>query len=204
MLDVKVKDWVQKDRNSGKTLAFGLWNGRVSIQVYDSANMKNKNFRRNLSEDELVLIEKVINKVIAGSPETKLSCQFQEYDRNSKQFRIKAVIAIEKDSKQVYRMSLTDCDTNQTFTFSLKSPATMTSGNEPLNDGNLSSIKIETLKHWFTSARIWAPATIQPLDPNRRAGGGGYKAGGSGYSAPAGGGAPAPSGVESDSDNLPF
>ena len=71
-------------------------------------------------------------------------------------------------------------------------------GSEPMSEGNLSAIKVETLKNWLTSAKIVAPFTVQPIDPSKR--GGGY---GGGYN---GGGAPsqsAPSGDGGDS-GLPF
>ena len=181
MLDVKIKDWTQKDRQSNKTIAFGLWNGRISVQVYDSANMRNKMFRRNFSEEELILVERIIAKVIAGSPDTKCSCVFQKYDPQSKQFRVESVFALEKDSKMCYRMTVTDATKQQSHSFLLKAPATMGMGNETLKDDNLSSLKIDALKDWITNAKIWAPATVQPMDPNRfgnRSGGNGGNHGG--------------------------
>ena len=190
-LDIKVKDWTQIDRQSNRTLAFSLWNGRISIQAYDQNNMRNKLFRKNLSDAELVMIGKIIDKVMAGSPETKCSVQFQSYDRNSKQYRIEAVFSMEKDSKQMYKISVTDCIKQQTCTFTLKASATMTTGSEPLNDANLSSLKIETLKDWITGAKIWGPATVVPFDKNRQGGGNG-------------GGAPAPAAAPANDDDLPF
>lgn len=204
MLDVRVRDWTQKDRQSNQTLAFGLWNGKISIQVYDSNNMSNKMFRRNLADGELVLIEKVINKVVGGSPETKISCQFQKYDPQSHQYRVEAVFAFEKDSKQCYRIHITDCTKNQTYSFTLKESATMTMGNDPLKDDNLSSLKLETLKNWFVNARIWAPATVQPIDKSKfrnGGGGGGYGNRNGGGGAPSNDGA---GGYGGGGDNLPF
>jgi len=210
MLDIKLKDWSMKDRQTNRTLAFGLWNGKISIQVYDSNAMGTKFFRRNLNDEELLLVEKVINKVMAGSPETKCSCQFQKYDFQSKQFKIEAVFSFEKDSKQCYHLSVTDCTKQQTSSFLIKAPSTMTMGSEPLNDSNLSALKVESLKDWITNAKIWAPATVQPIDKskfgNRGGNGGGYGGGNrGGY----GGGAPAPAaeapaGGEGGGDSLPF
>jgi len=194
MLDgVKVQDWKQVDRQANRTLAFNLYNGRVCIQVFDNNNMRNKLFRKSLNEEELVMVSKIIDKVMAGSPETKCSVQFQQYDRNSKQFRIESVYSMEKDSKQMYKISVTDCIKQQTCTFTLKARATMTTGSEPLNDANLSSLKIETLKDWITGAKIWGPATIVPIN---RGQGGGYNGGG--------GGAAAPSAPAADDESLPF
>lgn len=199
MLEIKVQDWKQVDRQANRTLAFNLYNGRVCIQAFDNNNMRNKLFRKSLNDAELVMIGKIIDKVIAGSPETKCSCQFQTYDRGSKQFRIESVFSMEKDSKQIYKISVTDCTKQQTCTFSLKASATMTTGSDPLNDANLSSLKIETLKDWILSAKIWGPATVLPLDKTRGGGGGNYH-GGNGGGAPAGGSsAPA-----NDDEALPF
>lgn len=198
MLEIKLPDFKQVDRQSNRTLAFNLYNGRVCIQAFDNNNMKNKLFRKSLNSEELVMISKIIDKVIAGSPETKCSCQFQAYDRNSKQFRIEAVFSMEKDSKQVYKISVTDCAKQQTCTFSLKAPATITTGNEPLNDANLSSLKVEALKDWIMGAKIWGPATVLPLD-KVRGGNGGYRGGNGG--APTGGSSGAPT---NDDDALPF
>ena len=195
---VKLNDWKQSDRQSNRTLAFNLYNGRICIQAFDTQNMKNKLFRKTLTDEELEMIEKMITKVINGSPETKCSVQFQTYDKASKQFRIESVFAFEKDSRQLYKISVTDCTKQQTYTFTLKARATMTMGNEPLNDANLSSIKVETLKAWITSAKIWAPATVIPLNQLRGGNGGSnYKGTGNGGSTPAA----APS---NDDESLPW
>lgn len=200
--DVRLKDWGQNDRQSGRTLAFGLWNGRISVQVYETQNMKNKLFRRNLQEDEIVLVEKLIAQIVSGSPEQKKSIQFMEYDKNSKQFKLNCVLEMGKDSKQVYHITISDVTKQQTYTFTLKARATMQLGSEPMSEGNLSAIKVETLKNWLTSAKVVAPFTVQPVDPSKR--GGGYGGGhGGGYN---GGGAPsqpAPSGDGGDG-GLPF
>lgn len=198
---MKVTSWRQEDRQSKKTLDFNMWNGRVSIQAYESGNLRNKSFNHNLNDTELILVEKAIAKVIAGSPETKQSINFSKYDFNSKQFRLDGVFTIEKDSKQLYRITLTDCKTQNTVSFVLKAPATATLGPDPLSDSNLSSLKLESLKAWLINAKIWAPFTFVPQQNNggRRGGGNGGGNGGGGYSQPSG--AAAPSG---DSDDLPF
>ena len=144
--DCKLRDWSQQDRQAGRTIAFGLWNGKISIQVYNNQDMKNKLFRRNFDECEILLIEKLINKIMAGSPESKQSIQFQKYDFQSKQFKMEAVFEFGKDSKQVYHLTVTDCAKQQSFTFVIKARATMTMGSEPLNDANLSALKVEALK----------------------------------------------------------
>lgn len=194
---IKVNDWKQVDRQANRTLAFNLYNGRVCIQAFDTQNMKNKLFRKSLTDEELEMIEKMITKVVNGSPETKCSIQFQSYDKASKQFRIESVFSFEKDSRQLYKISVTDCIKQQTYTFTLKARATMTMGNEPLNDAHLSSIKVETLKTWFTSAKIWGPATVIPL--NQMRGG----SGGSSYKGTGNGGAPAAAPMNDD-ESLPF
>lgn len=192
---LKIADWRQDDRQSGKTLAISMWNSRAVIQVYDSKDFKNKAFNKSLTDSDLVLFEKYLNKITSASPEQKFSLQFQKYDRNSKQYRMDAVVTLEKDSKQQYRITCTDCVKNTTFTFTLRSPATVTVGNEPLNDAALSAVKLDTLRNWVKGAWIWAPFTFQP----RQNGGGGYGGGSrGGYQ---GGGS---SGGSSDSDDLPF
>lgn len=195
---MKITSWRQEDRQSKKTLEVGMWNGRVSVRAYESGNFKNSSFNRNLNDTEVILMEKAIGKVISGSPETKQSISFQKYDFNSKQFRIAAVITIEKDAKQMYRISLTDCQTQVTTSFVLKAPATASFGNEPLDDRNLSALKLESLKDWLTSSRVWAPFTYVPPKDGQ----GGGRRGGGGY----GGGAPAaaPAASSNDSDDLPF
>jgi len=180
---MRVQDWRQNDRQAGKTLAFTMWNSRVRLQVYDTKNVKDKQFNKSLTEDDLVLIEKYIAKVQAASPEQKFSIQFNSYDRNSKQYRLSEVLTIEKDSKQQYKISVTDCAKNTTFTFTLRSPATVTVGSEPLNDGMLSALKLDTLKDWITGAKIWAPFTFQPMQN----GNGGYRSGNGGGAAVASG-----------------
>lgn len=178
-LDVKVKDFTQRDRQSNRTLGFGLWNGGISVQVYDSQNMKNKMFRKSLSDEEIIMVQKLIAKIVSGAPETKASIQFTKYDPQSKQFKLDSIFEFGKDSKQVYHITVSDVTKQQTFTFQLKARATMTMGNEPLNDANLSAVKVEALKNWITNAQIWAPATVIPFDPNKKGGGGGYHGGGS-------------------------
>lgn len=195
---MKITDWRQEDRQSGKTLSFSMWNARVSIQVSDSKNIRDKMFSKNLTDSELVLFQKYLNKITSASPEQKFSLQFQSYDRNSKQFRMSAVVTIEKDSKQQYKITCTDCTKNTTNTFTLRSPATVTTGNEPLNDATLSALKLDTLKNWVSSAWVWAPFTYQPRQNGGGYGGGsngGYKGGGSSSSSGGGSG---------DDENLPF
>ena len=191
---MKIISWRQDDRQSKKTLEVGMWNGRVSVRAYESGNFRNSSFNRNLVDTEVILLEKAISKVMSGSPETKQSIPFKKYDFNSKQFRVVAVITVEKDAKQLYRISLTDCQTQVTTSFVLKAPATASFGDEPLDDRNLSALKMESLKNWLTSSRIWSPFTYMPPKDgqggNRRGGGGGVS---EASSAPA----------ESDSD-LPF
>lgn len=196
---IRVKDWTQKDRQTNKVLAFSLWNGNISVQVYDAQNMKNKSFRKNLTDENVVVIEKLFNKVVAASPETKSSIQFTKYDPQSKQFKIDAVFTFEKDSKQCYRITVTDANTQSSNSFVLRASATMTMGSDPLSDANLSAIKLDTLKDWITNAKIWGPATYQPIDRSKFGNRGGYGGGGS---APVSHAAEAPSdggGVE-----LPF
>lgn len=194
---MKIISWRQEDRQSKKTLEVGMWNGRVSVRAYEAGNFKNTSFNRNLNDTEVILLEKAIGKVIAGSPETKQSISFQKYDFNSKQFRIAAVITIEKDAKQLYRISLTDCQTQATTSFVLKAPATATFGNESLDDRNLSALKLESLKDWLTSSRVWAPFTYVPPKDGQ----GGGRRGGGGY----GGGTPsAQSTPAQDDEALPF
>lgn len=190
---MKVADWRQDDRQSGKTLSFSMWNSRVSIQVHDSKNIRDKMFNKSLSDSELVLLQRYLNKVTSASPEQKYSIQFQTYDRNSKQYRMSAVMTIEKDSKQQYRISCTDCTKNTTNTFTLRSPATVTTGNEPLNDAALSALKLDTLKNWVASAWTWAPFTFQP----RTNTGSGYSGGGNHGGSNSGGGS-------GDDTDLPF
>lgn len=200
--DCKLRDWSQQDRQAGRTIAFGLWNGKISIQVYNNQDMKNKLFRRNFDECEILLIEKLINKIMAGSPESKQSIQFQKYDFQSKQFKMEAVFEFGKDSKQVYHVTVTDCVKQQSFTFVIKARATMTMGSEPLNDANLSALKVEALKDWIASAKICAPFTVQPIDPNKQRGGYGNRGGGGGgYQAPA---QQAPVGGGDGGGDLPF
>lgn len=201
-LDVKLRDWTQRDRQANRNIAFSLWNGRISINVYNDGNMANKLFRRNINDEELILIGKVIDKVVNGSPETKCSVQFQAYDRQSKQFRAETVFSFEKDSKQLYKISVTDCTKQQTFTFTLKASAAMSMGNEPFSEANLSAIKLESLKEWITSAKIWGPATYVPFDRNKQGNRGGN--GGGNYNRqPSNGGGTAEAAVNDD-DALPF
>lgn len=199
---MKIQGWRQDDRQSKLTLEFGMWNQKVSVQVYESGNFRNKKYNRNLSDCELKLLEKCIAKVAAGSPETKCSCQFHKYDRESRQFRIDSVIAIEKDSKQVYKMSFTDVTKQSTITFALMAPKTVSMGSEPLSEGNLSALKLETLKEWIINSKIWAPFTYQPpRDGGQRGGGGGYGRPSAPAPAPS---APSNDGGGSDPDDLPF
>lgn len=201
---MKIVSWRQDDRQAKLTLEFGIWNSKVSIQAYESGNFRNKKFSRNLNDCELKLVEKVIAKVMTGSPETKCSCQFQKYDRDSKQYRTEAVISLEKDSKQVYKISLTDVTKQSTVTFVVKAPATMTMGTDNLSDANLSALKMETLKDWIINARIWAPMTYQP--PRDGQGGGNRGGYGGGQRSQGGGGYSAPSepSLSSDPEDLPF
>ena len=199
---MKVTDWRQEDRQSGKVLSFSIWNAKVRIQVYDRNNMKDKIINKGLSDAELVLVEKNIAKVVSSAPEQKFSIQFQTYDRNSKQFRIEAVLTFEKDSKQIYKITISDAQKNASFTFSLKASATVTTGSEPLSDAMLSALKLETLKDWLTGSKIWAPFTFVPPPANgggNRGGGyGGGNRGGGGYSNPTS----AP--MEGGTGDLPF
>ena len=132
-MECKLKDWSQQDRQSGRTLAFGLWNTKVSVQVFNSQDMKNKLFRRNLDDAEVIMIEKLINKVMGGAPETKQSIQFTKYDPQTKQRALEAVFEFGKDSKQVYHITVSDAAKQQTYTFTLKARANMTVGNEPMS-----------------------------------------------------------------------
>lgn len=200
-MDVKLKDWSQQDRQSGRTLAFGLWNGRVSVQVYNSQDMKNKLLRRNLDESEIIMLEKVIAKIMSGSPETKQSIQFTKYDPATKQRSLETVIEFGKDSKQVYHFTVSDVAHQQTYTFVLKARSNMTIGNDPMSEGTVSALKVETLKDWLTSAKFIAPFTVQPIDPSKRGNYGGKSYGGGGYSASAPASTPASGGGDSD---LPF
>lgn len=200
-MDVKLKDWSQQDRQAGRTLAFGLWNGRVSVQVYNNQDMKNKLFRRNLDESEIIMIEKVIAKIMNGSPETKQSIQFTKYDPATKQRSLESVIEFGKDSKQVYHFTVSDVARQQTYTFALKARSNMTIGSDPMSEGTVSALKVETLKDWLTSAKFCAPFTVQPIDPSKRGNYGGKSYSGGGYSAPATTTSAAPSGGDGD---LPF
>ena len=197
---MKVTGWRQEDRQAKKTLEFGMWNGRVTVQAYESGNFRNKSFNHNLSDTELILVEKAIAKVMAGSPESKQSINFSKYDFNSKQFRLNGVFTFEKDSKQLYRITLTDCTTQTTVSFVLKAPATATLGPDPLSDSNLSALKVESLKAWLTSSKIWAPFTFVPQQNGqggRRGGGNGGQGGGQSYQQPSNPNA-------SDDSDLPF
>lgn len=200
---MKIISWRQDDRQSKTTLEIGMWNGKMSVSAYESGNFRNKKFNRNLSDTEVKLFEKLIAKVMAGSPETKGSVLLLKYDRESKQFKTDGVIALEKDSKQVYKISVTDISKQQTCTFALKASSTVSMGDQPLSEANLSSLKMDTLKDWIINSRIWAPFTYQPPRDGQGGGRGGYgnrpsNGGGQSYQAPA---VSAPSG---DSDDLPF
>ena len=201
---MKIVSWRQDDRQAKLTLEFGIWNSKVSIQAYESGNFRNKKFSRNLSDTELKLFEKMINKVMAGSPETNGSVLLLKYDRDSKQYRTEGVISIEKDSKQVYKLSVTDTTKQQTCTFVLRAPSTVSMGDQPLSESNLSALKMETLKDWIINARIWAPMTYQP--PRDGQGGGNRGGYGGGQRSQGGGGysAPAESAPSSDPEDLPF
>ena len=201
---MKIISWRQDDRQSRTTLEFGMWNGKVSISAYESGNFRNKKFNKNLSDTELKLFEKLMNKVMAGSPETKGSVLLLKYDRDSKQYKTEGVVSLEKDSKQVYKLSVTDTTKQQTCTFALKASSTVSMGDQPLSESNLSALKMETLKDWIINSRIWAPMTYIPPKDGQ---GGGNRGGGYGNRQQGGGQsyqAPAQSAPMADDENLPF
>lgn len=173
MLDIKFVDWMVKDAQANKLFSISLYDGRLIFKVRNTADRNAQPYlNKRVTLMKSHMIEKVAEKIMAASPETKISVKFSDFDKNSKQWRLSWVITFEKDAKMCYRLHLTDAASSQTHVFALRGPSDVSIGSDVMSDADKSIVMMKDLISWFTSARIWAPATVRPFDPNKKPGGG--------------------------------
>ena len=232
MLDIHLQDWILKDRQTNNMFIMDAYNGAIQVKVRPAEKGAQVIIRRTIAIEHVPAIVKVIQKIMAGSPETKIPLIFSSFDKQSKQSRRDWVLTFEKDSKMCYRIHITDAVGGHTHVFSVRGRNDLSIGSDVMSDSDKSAAKMHDLLGWLESARIWAPAYTQPYDPNAPKkqwgnkggngsyqrggygnGGGGYNRGGNGgYNRPNngssyggnGGGAPAPAPAAEDDTGLPF
>lgn len=227
MLDVHIADWVLRDRQTNNMFILDAYNGSIQVKVRPAEKGAQMLIRRTLSLEKAPIITKVIQKIMAGSPETKIPIKFDTFDKQSKQRRLDWVLTFEKDSKMCYRIHITDAVGGHTHVFAVKGPMDVSVGADVMSDSDRSAIKMHDLIRWIDCALMWAPAYTKPYDPtaakkpwpNKGGNGGGYQhqggygggggyqnRGGSGgeYGGGNGGGAPAPAPAQDDDSGLPF
>lgn len=196
MLDLKFQDYVLTDKGTGNMLMFSLYDGRITLRIRSREKGAKPFFFKRLDMYSLQFITRTIDKVMTGSPETKVPVKFSTFDKNSKQWRLEWVFTVEKDSKMCYRLHITDVASNQTHVFGIVGPQSVSVGTDILSDGDRSAAKMHDLRLWFSQAQDWAPATVLPYDPSKQRkpgfgggnGGGNWKGGGGGYNRGNGGG----------------
>ena len=164
MLDIRIADWILKDRQTNNMFIMDAYNGAIQVKVRPVEKGAQMIIRRTITMEKAHVITKVIQKIMAASPETKIAIKFDTFDRQSKQRRLDWVLTFEKDAKMCYRIHITDAVAGKTFVFGVRGPLDISVGTEPMSDSDRSAIKMHDLIAWIDCARMWAPAYTQPFN----------------------------------------
>lgn len=164
MLDIRISDWVLKDRQTNNMFIMDAYNGVIQVKVRPAEKGAQVIIRRPITMEKTHIITKVIQKIMAASPETKIAIKFDTFDRQSKQRRLDWVLTFEKDAKMCYRIHITDAAGGKTFVFGVRGPMDVSIGSDPMSDSDRSAIKMHDLISWIECARMWAPAYTQPYN----------------------------------------
>lgn len=183
------------------TLNAQLWNGAIGFTVFskDRSGGGGPLLRINLDRKGhgYVKIMEVISELEKSPLGKKIPISKTEWDPQTRQRKNVWVISLEKDAEMVYKITLTDCRTNASFTFPITSSQSIISGSEPPNKAILSATGMNMFKAWLQQAHMYAPLTANKPQFNK---GGGQR--------PAGGPTPSSAAVApqvaSDPDNAPF
>jgi uncharacterized membrane protein YgcG len=220
--NIKFDDWTVRDNQTGNTFSIHLYDGRYMFFVRSGdRSQRGFLFNKRVNRYQMTFLRRLIEKILNASPETKTAAKFQSFDKMSKQNKLEWVFTIEKDSKNCFRIHLTDVGSNQTFVFAVRGQNTIVIGNDVLDEATRSAAMMADLMQWLDVAKFYLPIMKLPFDPSKARGGNGGGGnwnrggnGGGGYAGRAGGGGgyggapasqPAPSAGSSDDDGgLPF
>lgn len=220
--NLKFDDWTIRDNQTGNTFSIHLYDGRYMFFVRSGdRSQRGFLFNKRVNRYQMTFIRRLIEKIMSASPETKTAAKFQSFDKMSKQNKLEWVLTIEKDSKNCFRLHLTDVVSNQTFVFAVRGQNSIVIGNDVLDEATRSAAMMADLLQWLDVAKYYLPIMKLPFDPSKARGGngggnwnrggnggGGFagrsNGGGGGYGGGAPAPQPAPSAGSGDSDDLPF
>jgi len=168
MLDIHLSDWVLKDQQTNNMLLLSCYDGRIQVKVRPAEKGAQPLINRRLSMYHTQFVTKVAQKIMAGSPETKIPLKWQSFDKQSKQWRLDWVMTFEKDSKMCYRIHITDAQSNQTHVFNVKGRQDISVGADIMSESDRSAAMMHDLLFWIEQARRWCPAYTLPYDPNKK------------------------------------
>lgn len=198
--NLNFRSWKQNDK--ANSLNARLYNGAVAFTVFPKEKAPGASNKPLLSvkfDQDGIGIQnffKIADMVKKGTIGTKVPMTRTQWDMATKTRKTIWVLTLEKDQEMCYRITLTDCATNATFSFPITNSASFQYGNEPVNKAELSAMGLENLLDWMRLAKMYAPQTIIPPDQLR----GGRPSGG-GYQAPV---AAAPAAAAPSDETMPF
>lgn len=197
---IQFQTWKQNDKTN--TLNARLFNGAVSFTVFPRERQPgapSKPLIKINFDQAGVGIQnffKIADAVKKGTLGTKMPLARTQYDMQTRTRKNVWVITLEKDQEMCYRLTLTDCVTNASFSFIISNSASFQTGNEPVSKAELSAQGLENLLDWMRLAKMYAPMTSEPFKPGQRPGAGG------GVQRPA---APSNGGMaDTSGDDMPF
>ncbi len=198
--DLVFRSWSVSDRQN--TLQAQLWNGTIGFAVFprDRSQGGRPLLKINLDQNDVgyIGLMSIIEK-LKGSPlSTKIPMSRTEFNPQTKTRSNAWVITFEKDPDMIYKITLTDCKTNTTFTFPITVSQSIVIGSDPVDKAKQSALGLAVFKNWLERAHDYAPMTAE------RGQFGGNRGQGGGRPGPTPAAAAVAPSVENDPEDLPF
>ncbi len=169
-------------------LKVGVFGGKMDMAVFAGKGGAPV-WKHMLTFDQVVMFKRALEKVLASQAGFKHPLVVQQWNRDEKKFEVRGTIIIGKNDKQVVfiEIQFNANGNHKSLLFEMRAAASLSSGVDPMSDGDKSVVRANALlwwiDHYLPTAMLLSARKFKP-----QGGGGGYGGGGGGNSGGGGGG----------------
>ena len=178
-------NFMLRSKATKHSLKFELWNGNLSMNVWDPENTsKGPVFKKSLPDDMVTRIKMEIKDLISAGPDTKKTIVVSAWDRDEKKYKPNYVMSLIKNGEQIIQLQLTHGGNGQeqSYLFDFMAAAGISRGSEAEDNGTKSKVKVLTFLDWLNKelpiGKCLTRKKFKRQNPQQSSGGGGTSSGG--------------------------
>lgn len=157
--------WSAKSQTN-ESLTLGAFNGRSQFTVWRSD--RSKVFQCSLSPSGVCAIKSIIRKLLASKGEFKEPYRLQEWDRDSKSYKITEQLLFIRDNRGLINIELSGPNIKPAIVFNVKAEGYFNLGGDGLSAVDRANLSLEALLDQLNSAAvITALSTFNTPPPKR-------------------------------------